>query len=64
MLRSDSNLKPFRLRHELNNVKKMSPHHNDIVCHQQYDIVETRNVLFVVATVKSQAKNIGSEDKE
>ena len=64
MLQSDSHLKPFRLRHELYNVEKLSPHHDGIVCRQQYDIVETGNVFFVIATVKAHAEKIGSEDKQ
>ena len=62
MLQSDSNLKPFRLRHELDNVEKLSAHHDGIVCHQQYDIVETGNEFFIVATMKAQAEKIGFED--
>ena len=64
MLQSVSNLEPFWLRHELDNIEKLSPHHDGIVCHQQYDIVETRNVFFFIVTMKSQAKKIGSEDKQ
>ena len=57
MLQSDSHLKPFQLLHGLANVEKLSPHHDNIVCHQQYDIVETGNVFFIVVTMKAQAKN-------
>ena len=64
MLQSDSHLKPFRLRHELDNVKKLSLHHDGIVCRQKYDIVETEKIIFIVATVKYQSENIGSEDKQ
>ena len=64
MLRSDNHLKPFRLHHELDSVEKPNPHHDGIVCNQQYDIVETGNGVYIVVTVKFQAENIGSEDKQ
>ena len=64
MLQSDNHLKPFQLPHGLDNIEILIPHHDDIVCRQQYDIVETGNVFFVVATMKAQAEKIGSEDKQ
>ena len=63
MIQSDSHLKPFQLRQELDNVEKQSPHHDGIVCHQQYDIAETGNGFFVIVTVKFQAKKFGFGDK-
>ena len=62
MLQSDSHLKPFRLRHELDNIEKPNPHHDGKVCRQQCDIVETGNEFFIVGTMKAQAENIGFED--
>ena len=63
MLQSDNHLKPFQLRQELDNVEKQRPHHNDIVCHQQYDIVETGNRFFVIVTMKVRAEKFGFGDK-
>ena len=63
MLQSDSHLKPFWLPHELNNVEKLNPHHDGIVCHQQYDIAEAGNGFFIVVIMKFQAKKFGFGDK-
>ena len=63
MLQNGSHLTPFQLLHELDNVEKQNPLHDDKVYHQLYYTVGIGSVFSVTKFVRCQAEKIGFGDK-